>query len=171
MDVLRIGLGFLLLIVGSQVHWLLVGLIVYLSADLLLPLFFPGNSTNTNLVNALGAGVLAVLLSIPLQRVITALVIFLAGGLLAFTLPPVIGWMTVQRTWLVFGLGGAASLVLFLISPFFGQMVISALVGATLVVTNITVGGFQPLSMLALLFILGLAVQFLLFQYVQPEVE
>lgn len=171
MSAIRLVVGFLLLVTGTELHWLFVGAVVFLVTGLVpiqayLP---PGEQSTWRMVVSLT--VLAILLALPFKRFMSGAASFLAGGFLALTLPGFLGYpggVTIGWSFLA---GGAAGLVLYWISPILALMILSTLIGSLLVVEGMPAGPFHPLVLFGLFFFTGLGIQYLLLQWGEPSIN
>ena len=153
-------LGIALLVAGRRLFWLGVGVLGFLAGLSAAERIAPDLSRGTALLVALAAGVIGLVLAVVVQKVAVGLAGFLLGVVVLGRLLPVAGIELGRWEWLVLVAGGLlaawAALALFGVA----LAVLSAGVGATLVVEALPPfsGALAPLVLIGL-WVVGVAVQ------------
>lgn len=140
-SVLLFAVGILLLVVGRKIFWLALGAAGFLAGLYLasrLPVVQQANEPVISLAIAGACGVVGILLAIFVQKLAVGVAGFLAGGLGALWLAltaalPVGGW-----EWAVFLVGGVLGAVLAGLLFEVALVVVTALLGATLLLELVT---------------------------------
>ncbi len=118
---------------------------------------------------ALSCGVLGALAAGLFKRVVIPLAVFAAGVYLCYYLPYALGWST---NWVslpvVLGCGGIG-LIAYLLWRSLPLILISATLGATLVIRHVTLDSIGVTAMFIILLFFGVIAQWVLFQYKQPD--
>ncbi|HSO28127.1 MAG TPA: hypothetical protein VLS48_08665 [Anaerolineales bacterium] len=171
MSAIRLVIGFMLLVAGSELHWFFVGAVVFLLAGMFtmqtnLPLGALETWRTTISLTAL-----AVLLALPFKRWTSAAACFLAGGFLGLVFPGFVGLPGNFFTWNVFLIGGVFGLALFLFSAILALLTLSNLIGALLIVLGMPTGPFHPLLLFGIFFFTGMSIQYLLLQWGEPTLN
>jgi hypothetical protein len=159
--------GFLLVLAGRNLFWLCVGIVGFLmgvqfSQSLGLPQGW------TALLAAIGLGCLGVILAISFEWFTVVFGVgFLGGGYLLMSILPSI---TGQDAWPIFVIGGILGTCMMVIVFDWALIVISSLLGATLIV-NAFAGRQVPHELLFLVsFVTGILAQYLTLRYTSdPE--
>ncbi len=170
MQLILIVLGFVSLIGGSQLPWMFVGTVGFLVGSILAN-YFQFNSTELQVLTvASAAGMIGIFLTYYLRRILVLLAGFLAGGFISITLPQVLGWKTILVEWQAFLLVGAACAVIILLWQYLALILVSGVLGATLVVQNFNIPSVGKEAMFVVLIIFGFTAQYVLLQYtIRPE--
>jgi hypothetical protein len=181
--ILNIFFGILLLTTGKKLYWLFVAVVGFV-IGLALASQLNLSPQWMNYIVAFGAGVIAAILGIFLQKLAIALVGFLVGGYGAYYLANTLIGIKAQPTnWMVFIIGGIVGLLLVASVFNWALYILSSWAGATLVVRTVTEGvKLNPnfgLVIFFVLFVLGMVIQAGLFMEqpkkkpaeVKPEVQ
>jgi hypothetical protein len=150
-------IGAALLIAGRRLYWLFVAAVGFVVGAQLATEAFAAQAAGWTIWLALGIGLLAALISVFLQRVVVGLAGFFAGGYLlhAFALQQ----HHASWAWMAFLLGGILGAVLILAVFDWALIVISALMGAALIVQNAPLEPAWSTPAFVALLVLGLVVQ------------
>ena len=151
--------GIALLILGRKLFWLFAGLIGFLLGLNLAQQFFPGLSQSTLVIIALGVGALGAFLAVMLQKIAIGLVGFIAGGYLVYLLLPTLSIQLGNLIWLFVILGGILGAILASSMFDWALILLSSAVGASVIVTHLTLPAPFPTVISIALFILGLVIQ------------
>ncbi len=171
LPIIELVLGSALLFAGRKLYWLLAATMGFVAGLYLADLLLPNEPETTGLIIAFALAFGGALLLVVFQRALIGLVGFLAGGV---ALNLLLGGMTsnlLTETWMaaaVFIVGGAVGA--FLLYKLFnlGLIILSAIIGAYVVMTGF--GGLFPLSptlfsvALILLIAIGILIQLGLFR-------
>ena len=156
--------GILLLTLGRALFWLFVGgsgfvVALYLTAELL-----PDQSTWVFLLVAIVAGALGAWLAVALQRLAIGVGGFLGGGYIAEVFVESSNLGIGGPEWLPFVVGGVLGSILLgaLFNP--ALIVLSSLVGATLVADSLPLGPDSSLVAMVVAAALGIIVQSHMYQ-------
>jgi hypothetical protein len=151
--------GILLLVLGRKLFWLFVGgsgfvVAFYLTAELM-----PGQPTWVFLLVAIVAGLLGAWLAVTLQWLAVGVGGFLGGGYLATMLQESASLDIGGPEWLPFAVGGVLGAILLgaLFNP--ALIVLSSLVGATLVADSLPLGSNGSIAVVVVGTVLGILVQ------------
>lgn len=164
MNVVNIVLGFMLLLLGRNLIWLLVGILGFLVGFDLATDFLSGQAQLVIFAIAVIAGLIGASLAVFLQRLAAGVAGFLAGVYLAMTGAASLGLDLGDIRWLVFIAVGVVAAILGMALFDWALIVLSALVGAALIVQNLNLAqSFTPLLFI-ILAVIGIAVQAALMQ-------
>jgi hypothetical protein len=150
-------LGIALLLTGRRLYWLFVGVVGFVIGIALSGMFFSDSSEIIRIVLALILGFVGVGLAIGLQRLAVGVAGFLAGG---YILNSILQGLGLDLAfWLTFLIGGiiGAILVAILFDP--ALIVLSALLGASLLVNLLTVDRWIMITAFIVLSAIGILVQ------------
>ena len=100
--VAQILAGLALLFLGRKLFWLFVGIVGFLAGMELGAEFVKGQPQGIIVLIAIGAGLLAAILAIFLQRLVVAIAGGLAGGLIAMRLAVMLGAFPNLFQWIAF---------------------------------------------------------------------
>lgn len=170
MQLILIVLGFVSLVGGSQLPWMFVGTIGFIVGSILANYFQLDSSEIQVLTIASAAGMVGIFLTYYLRRIMVLLAGFLAGGYISITLPDVLGWKAILANWQAFVLVGTACAVILLLWQYLALILVSGVLGATLVIQNFNIATVSKEAMFVVLIIFGLTAQYVLLQYtMRPE--
>jgi Domain of unknown function (DUF4203) len=155
----QVLVGLALVLFGRKLFWLFVGVVGFLAGMRFGAQLVTGQSEIVILAIAIGVGLLAALLAIVLQRVAVALAGGLAGGMLAMQLAVMLGVKADSAGWIFFVIG--AVLAAILVSAVFdwALIILSALIGASIVSNVLPVDPAVRLIGVIILFVVGVIVQ------------
>ncbi len=159
MNILKLVLGLIVLTTGRRLFWLVVGVIGFIVGISLAPQLFSGLPDWAILVIALAAGLVGALLAVFLQTVGIGLAGFVGGGYIAVSLLTILGWQANGLAWLPFVIGGIVGLVLILALFNLALIVLSSLVGASMVVQAINPDRLASAVLFVVLLIAGFVIQ------------
>ncbi|HZD57036.1 MAG TPA: hypothetical protein VE136_09955 [Anaerolineales bacterium] len=162
---LKLTLGFITLITGRQLYGLFAGGVAFIGAFFLAPIYFNITPDSNLLMTSLGIGVVTGLLATLLGRIMTAIVLFLAGGYLLATIPGILGLATDWVTWPLMVVAGLVVILLALVWFDFSLILLSTLTGASLIVQTIQLNVFNAIVAYFALVIFGIVTQLILMQY------
>jgi hypothetical protein len=94
---------------------------------------------------------------------------FFGGAYALHSLANLFAWGAAWQEPAVLGAAGIAGLLLVALIKDWGQIFVSALVGAVVVVTGLPLREFNTTAWFLLVYGFGLAAQFVLLQYIDPE--
>lgn len=151
--------GLLVLLLGRKLYWLFVGSAGFALGAELGTRFLIGQPVWMTVVVGLVAGIVGALASLFLQRLAVTVAGFVAAGYATATLVRLLGVDAQWALWLAFLLSGILGGVL--VAAFFdwALVLLSSLIGATLVIQAMDLGPLPAALAFAALAILGVAVQ------------
>ena len=171
MNTLFVVIGFILLVAGHQSSWLFVGGISFvLGSQIAEQLNFVHNEIERIIV-AFTSAILGSLLVVYMKKLLIILATFVSGGYVCMFLPRTLGWDTTWINWIYVLAAAIASAVITLIWGSMPVILISSLVGATLVVEHLQFGSISPTGLFIVLFIFGLVTQWILWHYGKADTE
>lgn len=155
----RVIEGLALLTLGRKLFWLFVAAIGFEVGALMAPRFLPQPSEIAVLVIALALGLVGALLAISLQELIVGAAGFIAGGVTAIGLSDL---LNIDVNWLpivAFIVGGIIGATLFAMLFDWALVAVSSLVGAITLADIFLPRGTTQIVVIAILFIIGVAIQ------------
>jgi hypothetical protein len=165
-------LGFVILVGGNQLYWLFVGSAGFLLGNYVAELLGFDQSEWQVITFSVATGLVGIFLAYYLRKIMVVIAGFLAGGYAAVYLPQILGWNAPWQDWMAFALVGLVCAVLIAVWYSMALIVVSTLVGATIILQTITFGAISQEVMFIVLMIFGIAVQWLLMQYAfKPDKE
>jgi hypothetical protein len=157
--ILEFVVGAVMLFLGRKLFWAFVAVIGFLSGVQLASQFFPTESRVVVLTIAIATGLLGAILAIFLQHVVVIFAGFLAGGHLVIRFLSSLNWQSNQYFWLFFLLGGILGAILALMLLDWALIILSSLVGATLISQVLPLGPPENTLSFIVLAALGILVQ------------
>jgi MFS family permease len=159
MALLNIIFGGILLLLGRRLFWFFVGVIGFVAGFALALRFFPEQSEWVLVIIAIIAGVLGAILAVFVQGLAVAIAGFLAGGYLAIRFLELLSWDAGDLTWLPYLLGGIIGAALVILLFNWALIILSSLVGASLIVEVIQTNPTLNVIIFVVLFIIGFVIQ------------
>ena len=158
MAILNIIVGAALLFFGRKVFWLFVAMVGFVAGMSLAANTFNGPDW-LNITIGLVVGFVAALLAVFVQGFAISLAGFLAGGLIAMQIPPLLnlegGWLP----WLAFIVGGIIGVILINAVLDWALIILSALAGSALIIDAVDLPQVLALIAFIALVIVGFSVQ------------
>ena len=164
-------IGFIILVTGHQSAWLFVGGVSFLLGSLLAEQFHIVRNEVELIIFSLTSGLLGGLLVSYLRKVLVALAAFISGGYICLYLPVVLGLDTSWINWIIVVLVGTASAMMTVIWGTLPVILISSVIGSTLIIQNLQFGSVGLIGLFIVFSIFGLVAQWVLWQYSNPEIE
>jgi hypothetical protein len=164
-------IGFIILVTGHQSGWLFVGGIGFLLGSLLAERLEIVRNEVELIIFSLTSAVLGGLLVAYLRKLMVIVAAFISGGYICLYLPEAMGWDTNWINWVYVLLAALASGLMTLIWGSLPVILISSVVGATLIVQNLQLGSIGPTGLFIVLVMFGLVSQWILWQYSRPDTE
>lgn len=171
MNAVFIVLGFIMLTIGHQLPWVFVAAAGYIFGNLVGQLPFLGLSGLGLTFFSIGTAVIGGLLVIFLRKIMVVIAGFLAGAYICFYLPAALGWNTSWISWWVLVIAGILSAAIIFIWNTLPLILITSLLGSTLVIQYTQFQMIGDLLMFVIFFIFGIAAQVVLMQYSKPGEE
>jgi hypothetical protein len=160
MNIVNIVVGLLVLTLGRKLFWLFVGVAGFVLGIIIATRFFEGQPGWLILVIALGAGLVGALLAVFIQQVAIAIAGFIGGGYVALSLLEAFGVQTAGTAiWIPFIIGGIIGLILVIALFDWALIVLSSLVGASLIVQAVDLRPGVEWVLFAALVVVGLVIQ------------
>ena len=155
----QVLVGLALVLFGRKLFWLFVGAVGFLAGMRFGAQLVTGQSETVILAIAIAIGLLAALLAIVLQRVAVALAGGLAGGMLAMQTALGLGIKTDSAGWIFFVVGAVLAAILVSVVFDWALIILSALIGASVISNILPVDHSVQLVTLIALFVVGVVVQ------------
>lgn len=171
MSVILVVIGFILLVIGHQSSWLYVGGVALVMGSLLADRLSFVRSATDVIIFSFTSGVLGSLLVVYLRKFMLVLAAFLSGSYISYYLPEALGWDTSWINPVVVLLVGLASAIMTFVWGALPLILISTLLGATLIVQNMSLPSIGPVSLFIVAAIFGLVAQWLLWHYSKPDTD
>jgi hypothetical protein len=171
MSVILVVIGFILLVIGHQSSWLYVGGVALVMGSLLADRLSFVRSATDLIIFSFTSGVLGSLLVVYLRKFMLVLAAFLSGSYISYYLPEALGWDTSWINPVVVLLVGLASAIMTFVWGALPLILISTLLGATLIVQNMSLPSIGPVSLFIVAAIFGLVAQWLLWHYSKPDTD
>jgi hypothetical protein len=157
MPLLNILVGAALLLLGRRLFWLFVAGVGFVVGTLLATEWLGGKNDAVAMIVALGIGVIGAVVSVFLQRLVVAVAGFLAGGYLLYTLA--LGLKYESGVWIAFLVGGVVGAILVLALFDWALILLSSLIGATVIAQNLTLDQTMAGLLFIALVVFGVMVQ------------
>jgi hypothetical protein len=171
MNTIIIVIGFIILVSAHQSSWLFVGGVSLIFGSLIAQEFKITRNEIELIIFSMTAGILGGLLVAYFKRVMIALAGFIAGGYICFYLPTALGWDTSWINWVFILLAATISAVIILLWGSLPLILISSLLGATVVAQYLQIGSVGPTGLFIVLSVFGLISQWILWHYGRPDFE
>ncbi len=155
----NIIIGALLLILGRRLFWLFVGLVGFLSGFNLAPQLLPNRPDWAILLAAILVGLAGAVLATFFQRLAAGIAGFLAGGYLFNILLLNLGVTLDASWWITYIIGGAIGFTLVIALFDWALIILSSLIGASLIIQSITIASNLAGLVFILLVLVGVALQ------------
>ncbi|MDA3895554.1 MAG: DUF4203 domain-containing protein [Desulfobacteraceae bacterium] len=150
-----IVIGLVLLLFGRKLFWLLVAVSGFMVGVQFSQMLFPDYSQWIQLTIALGIGAVSALVAILVQRIAFVLAGFMAGIFMVLMATQFFGFNDFSAFWIV--LGGAAGAVAGYIFIDWAIIVLSAMIGAGVIV-NVLIGVLRLPPAISIIFFMVLSV-------------
>jgi MFS family permease len=151
--------GFLILLLGRRLFWLFVGVLGFIWGMNLATQYLVGQSQWVVIVIGLVAGLIGAVLAIVFQRVAVAIAGFFAGFYLAGYLMTFFGVDMGQFALVIQIIGGIIGAVLLFVLFDWALIVISSLIGASLIAPVFTPDSQIQMVVFLILVVIGIIVQ------------
>jgi hypothetical protein len=157
MYLLKIALGFIVLILGRKIFWLTVAIVGFLVGMEFTDMLLADQPTWVLLAGGLAAGLIGALLAVLAQRVAFGLAGFFAAGYLTLIVAQSQG---VGGTNMIIPLvGGVIGALVAVLLMDWAIIVLSCLVGAGVIVTQLQLSPLVSAIFFAVLVIIGIVIQ------------
>lgn len=151
--------GFLILLLGRRLFWLFVGVLGFIWGMNMATQYLVGQSQWVVIVIGLIAGLIGAVLAVVFQRVAVAIAGFFAGFYLAGYLMTFFGMNMGQFSLLIQIIGGIIGAVLLFVLFDWALIVISSLLGASLIAPAFTADPQLQMILFLLLVVVGIIAQ------------
>lgn len=168
-DIIYVGLGFMMLIAGRPLYYVFVGGIgclvgVFLADKVFL---FPPDVNAVAMPLILAA--IGVLGALGFRRFAAGVAGFIAGGLLLNNLPYALGGQVQPVSPINFILAGAVATAMLIIIFDFAMIIISSITAVTYILGSMHLGNLDQGAMFLILTVFGIITQYLILQYGKPS--
>lgn len=158
LSVLNLVIGGILLVAGRKLFWLLVGGIGFVAGVQLATRFFHTNEL-TMILAGIVLGIIFALLAIFLESIAIGIAGFIGGGYVVLSIASMLGFDKGIATWIIFVGGGILGVILVLALLNWALITISALAGASMIVSAIGLGAARAGLVFIGLVIAGVLIQ------------
>jgi len=169
MNAILAVLGFIILVAGNQSGWIFVGGLSFVIGHLITSYFDLVQSPMESVLYSLVSAVIGAMLVIYFKRILVVLAAAFVGFYVCLYLPPL---LEMDTAWISLPVLVLAAILFGLVTLVWGALpliVVSTLMGATLIIQNVQFGAITDLAMFFVLMMFGLIAQFVLWQYSQSE--
>jgi Domain of unknown function (DUF4203) len=156
---LSVAIGILLLVLGRKLFWLVVAVLGFVAGFEWVPLFFHDESKVVIFSVALAMGVLGAVLAVFVQYFAVGVAGFLAGTHLATVFSSLLNLESNTYFWLFALIGGAVGAILALMLLDWALIILSSLVGASLVCQALVVEQGMAVLVFVVLAAVGILIQ------------
>ena len=171
MNALFIVLGFVLLTTGHQLPWLFVAAAGFIFGNLIGQQPFLGFSGLNLTIFSISTAVIGGLLVIYFRKIMVVLAGLLAGAYVCYYLPTALGWNTAWISWWIWLVAGIISAAIILIWNTLPLILVTSLLGSTLVIQYTSFQRIGELMIFVIFFLFGITAQWVLMQYSKPGEE
>jgi hypothetical protein len=159
MDILTIAAGILLMLLGRHLFWFFVGIIGFIAGMNLATQYLAGQFEWVIIVVGLVAGLIGAVLAVFFQRIAVAVAGFLAGSYLAAYLMSSLGVDMAHFEGIVTIIAGILGAILVFVLFDWALILLSSLVGSSLIVPVLIFGSQLQLVFFVVLALVGILVQ------------
>ena len=156
---LRIVAGVILLVLGRQLFWLFVAVLGFFTGMDLATQLVPESGDLAVLLVAVVVGILAAILAYFFYHVAIAAAGFVAGGRIGTELVAALMPSSPQTMWMVFIAGGVIGAILLLLVFDWALIVISSLLGASVIVQHVPAEPTASGTLFIVLIVVGIVIQ------------
>jgi hypothetical protein len=164
MSVITFIIGLTILFFGRKIFWLFVAAAGFMLGYTYGPQIFRVESPGLILLIAVIVGIIGAFLAILLKEVAVAAGGFIAGGFAAIELVRSTQLSLQMDSWVIFILGGVIGAVLMLLIFDWALIVLSSLLGASIIVRSFVLRSYWELILFLVLSVIGILVQASWFQ-------
>jgi hypothetical protein len=168
MELIRLLLGIIMLTMGRRLYWLFLGGAGFIFGFDIAGRLIHGLSHSAVLVIAFLAGITGAMLAVFLQKLAIIIGGFLAGGYLLPLLLKETGIGVVHYHWLLFLIGGLIGAVCMSVLFGWALIILSSALGSFLILQALHLGTQISKLFFIFLLILGVAIQYGLFERKHP---
>lgn len=165
MSIATVGLGFLILLAGRPLYPVFTGAVTFLVGAYLARTYLDVPVAWQPLIVYLLLAAIGIAAGFAFRRWYAYLCGFIAGGYLVYYLPLAINAQASFASPVLFGIVGAICAVAMFILFDVSLVVLSCLVGTTMILQYLTIGTVSPVILFMILTVFGLSTQFLILQY------
>lgn len=158
-DVFLVISGILLLVAGRKLYWLFVALVGFAVGFTLATRFIETDADWVRWLIAIGLGILGGILAVGLQKLAVGIAGFIAGGYGLVYFVETIGLNTGDINWLFFIVGGVIGAVLVVGLFEFALVLLSSVVGASMISQAIDFTGWLATAVFLILVFVGIIIQ------------
>jgi hypothetical protein len=158
-DIFGIISGILLLVAGRKLYWLFVALVGFVAGFTLANMFINTDAEWVKWLVGIGLGILGGILAIGLQKIAVGIAGFIAGGYGLVYFLDTLGVVMQDTRWLFFVAGGIVGAVLVLVLFEFALIILSSIVGSSMVSQTFDLTGWLLTAAFLLLVLVGITIQ------------
>lgn len=167
-NVVNLLFGLVVLLMGRKLYWLVVGFIGFIVGSHYATYVWQLQPPWLLIGIAALAGIVGAVLAVFFQKIAVWLAGFVAGGYVALHLAGLLGVVAGQLKWLPFLIGGIVGMLLLYLIFDWALIVISALIGASVIIQTLNLTPGMEFGLFLALVILGLAIQAVAYQKSAP---
>jgi len=168
MGIATVGLGFMILLAGRPVYPIFTGAASFLIGAYLARRYLGMPTQWEPLLVFLFMAAIGFAAGFAFRRWVAYLAALVAGSYLVYYLPTAVGAQTTFASPMLAGIAGVICLVTTFVIFDTAIVVLSSLLGATMIMEYLRVGGLSPVVLFVILLIFGIIAQFLISQYGSP---
>lgn len=169
MEIVDVVIGFMLLLAGRPAYWFFVGGISYLVGSYYARLHIAFFWSWGNLLLALVFTLAGITLAYSFNRWAARIAVFISGAYLLYRIPNLLTGQAEIKSLILLAVAGAAAVLIVSISFDMGMAIISALVGATMILSNIRTANLDQKVSFLLLVIISVIAQYLVMLLFKPS--
>ncbi|MEN6435542.1 MAG: DUF4203 domain-containing protein [Anaerolineaceae bacterium] len=151
--------GSALVLFGRKLYWLVVGLLGFIGGLLLVNKLFDGMNGTTQMLIALGIGVLGAAFTLLIQKVALSVAGFAAGGYIALSGIRLLNLDIGNWSWILIVACGLLGILLVVRIFGWALTLLSSLCGAMIIVQTINLDGVMAIITVGVIFLFGVLVQ------------
>jgi hypothetical protein len=151
--------GILLVVAGRKLYWLFVAIVGFVAGFTLANRFIETDADWVKWLVGIGVGILGGILAVGLQKIAVAIAGFIAGGYGLVYFLETVGVMMEDTRWLFFVVGGIIGAVLVLAIFEFALIILSSVVGSSMISQNFDLSGWLLTAAFLLLVLVGILIQ------------
>lgn len=165
----KIAVGFMLIFMGCQIPWFFAGAAGLLLGDF-IALYVQNIEKSWDIfINDLKYGVMASLVTLLYKKLGVIIAAGIHSAFLIRNLPLTLGWKMDWFSWQYYVIAAAIGILFVYFIHTYTIVGLSSFSGAVLIAQNANLGAIAPWFIVLVLVFIGLATQFILLRYYNPE--
>ncbi len=169
--ILMVLVGFILLFAGSQLYWLFVAIASLLAGGTLQAHSVQWATQVVTLSDTLKYSILGAVFAITAKPLAVLIAGFVSGGYLTYNIAQILGIHLGGNSWVYLAVGGVLSVLLLIFLYSYGLILLTATLGAILVLQHLPFKQIDQGIWLVVMLILGIISQLLLLNYSEPAID